>query len=229
MSEKIPVPKSIGLIMDGNGRWAEQRGLPRKEGHTRGIINMMTLASHAFSMGVENFVCYSLSTENLKREKDELDHILGLVIKYFDDFVEVCKKHRIAARFAGNLSLLPEETRASLARTESILSEFDGEGRRIYIAIAYGSRDEIITAVNDAVRSGTPVSEESFLKSLSFPMELDLVVRTGGERRLSNFFLYQASYAELYFSDKFFPDFTPDDLKEAVEWFSARKRRYGLL
>ena len=229
MSIKESVPKNIGIIMDGNGRWAEERSLARKEGHTRGIINMMTLAAHAFALGAENFVCYSLSTENLKREKDELDHILGLVIKYFDPFIEVCKKHRIAARFVGDLELLPRETRESLARTEAILSEFSDGGRTVYIAIAYGSRNEIISAVNKAVISGTKVTEESFLDSLSFPFELDLIIRTGGERRLSNFFLYQASYAELYFSDKYFPDFSPEDLKEVVEWFSARKRRYGLV
>ncbi len=229
MTQPISCPKNIGIIMDGNGRWAEERSLPRKEGHTKGIVNMITLASHAFSMGVENFVCYSLSTENLQREKDELDHILSLVLKYFDAFVETCKKHRIAARFPGNLSLLPPEIRASLARTEEILSEFAHEGRTIHIAIAYGSRAEIVEAVNKAVAEGTPVTEESLLNALSLPLDLDLVIRTGGEQRLSNFFLYQASYAELYFSDKYFPDFSPEDLQEAVSWFSARKRRYGLL
>lgn len=229
MPHDLSVPKHIGIIMDGNGRWAEAKGLARKEGHTRGIINMMTLAAHAFSLGAQSFVCYSLSTENLKRDKDELDHILGLVIQYFDEFVAVCKQHRIAARFVGNLELLPTETRNSLARTEMLLSEFANEGRTVYIAIAYGSRAEIVDAVNRAVRTGHMVDEESFLQSLSFPLELDLVIRTGGERRLSNFFLYQASYAELYFSDKYFPDFSPEDLKDAVEWFAARKRRYGLL
>lgn len=223
------MPKNIGIIMDGNGRWAESRALARKEGHTRGMVNLLTIASHAFSLGVESLVCYSLSTENLKRERDELDHILGLVIKYFDPFIEVCKKHRIAAKFVGSLELLPKETRESLARTESILSEFSKEGRTVYIAIAYGSRAEIVSAVNKAVSAGTPLTEEGLLSSLSFPKELDLVIRTGGERRLSNFFLYQASYAELYFSDKYFPDFSPKDLEEALEWFSARKRRYGLL
>ena len=102
-------------------------------------------------------------------------------------------------------------------------------GRTIYIAIAYGSRAEIIDAVNKAVREGNEVSEQSFLESLGMPLNIDLIIRTGGERRLSNFFLYQASYAELYFSDKYFPDFSREDFSEAVEWFSLRKRRYGLV
>ena len=215
--------------MDGNGRWAEERGLSRKDGHTRGIVNMIELAVGAFSLGVENFVCYSLSTENLKRDVDELSHILGLVIKHFDNFIEVCKKHKICAKYIGNLELLPESTRDAIARTESILSEFDGKGRTMYIAIAYGSRHEIVSAVNKAVREGKEVDEEKFLSSLMLPMELDLVIRTGGERRLSNFFLYQASYAELSFSDKYFPDFGISELKEALDWFSCRKRTYGLL
>lgn len=229
MPEINSVPESIGLIMDGNGRWAEERGLSRKDGHTRGIINMITLAAHAFDLGAKNFVCYTLSTENLKRDKDELAHILSLVIKYFDEFIAVCREHRISARYVGRLDLLPSEIRESIAKTESILSEFASEGRTVYIAIAYGSRAELVGAINRAVKEGREVTEESLLRSLDFPAELDLIIRTGGERRLSNFFLYQASYAELYFSDKYFPDFSPEDLCEAVEWFSCRKRRYGLI
>lgn len=225
----VRIPKNVGIIMDGNGRWASERGLSRKDGHTQGIVNMIELAVNAFSLGVENFVCYSLSTENLSRDMDELSHILGLVIKHFDNFIEVCKKYKICAKYIGNLDLLPESTREAISKTERILSEFDGQGRTMYIAIAYGSRHEIIKAVNEAVRGGKEVDENTFLSSLMFPMELDLVIRTGGERRLSNFFLYQSSYAELYFSDKYFPDFRMPELKEAVDWFSSRSRRYGVL
>lgn len=229
MNIKNSVPKTIGIIMDGNGRWAAERGLPRKEGHTMGIQNMISLAAHAFDLGAENFVCYSLSTENLKRDADELSHILNLVIKYFDIFIDVCKKNKIAAKYVGALDLLPEETRSAMSRTEKALSEFDGMGRTIYIAIAYGSRAEIIEAVNKAVREGREVDEEIFGSYLGMPHDIDFIIRTGGEKRLSNFFLYQASYAELYFSDKYFPDFTREDLTEAVECFSMRKRRYGLV
>jgi undecaprenyl diphosphate synthase len=190
---------------------------------------MLSLAEAAFSLGVQNFICYSLSTENLRREKDELYHILGLVTKYEKEFIELCKRHRISAKYVGRLELLPKDVLDSLHRTEDVLSEFASEGRVMYIAIAYGSRAEIIDAVNEAVRNGAAVDEESFLGLLSLPCELDLIIRTGGERRLSNFFLYQASYAELYFSDKYFPDFSREDLEEAFLWFSERKRRYGLV
>ena len=229
MLNKSTVPKSIGLIMDGNGRWAEEKGLPRKEGHTEGIANMLRLACKAFELGVNNFVCYSLSTENLGREKDEIDHILNLVIQYEDVFVGLCKKYQVAVKYVGRLELLPPDVLESLKRNEDTLSEFLPMGRVMYIAIAYGGRAEITDAVNRAIKSGTAVTESSFLELLDLPAELDLVIRTGGERRLSNFFLYQASYAELYFSDKYFPDFSEDDLCEALSWFLSRKRRYGLV
>lgn len=215
--------------MDGNGRWAQQRGLPRKDGHTKGMANLINIASAAFALGAKNVVCYSLSTENLKREKDELDYILSLVLRYFDAFVEAFRKQKVCAKFVGSLELLPEQTRQSLKKTEQLLSEFADNGKTIYIAIAYGSRTEIVEAVNRAIRQGAAVTEQTFLEQLGFPLELDLIIRTGGEKRLSNFFLYQAAYAEIYFSDCYFPDFSAGDLQEAFCWYATRKRRYGLV
>ena len=229
MSEEIKVPKNVGLIMDGNGRWATLRSLPRYFGHTSGMLNMLKMMVALFELGAENVACYSLSTENLKREQEEVDHILKLVLHYFDKFIEVCKEHKICAKMVGNLDLFPENIKNSLLKTESILSEFEGMGRTVYVAVAYGSRDEIITAINKAIKKGEEVTEESFLKSLYLPMDLDLIIRTGKEKRLSNFFLYQASYAEIYFSDKYFPDFNKDDLVEIFDWYQNRKRKYGLV
>lgn len=227
MSDIKFVPQNVGIIMDGNGRWAEAQGLPRKDGHTAGMVNMIRVAAKAFDLGAKNVVCYSLSTENFTRKKDELDHILSLVLKYFDAFLDVFIEKKVCAKIVGNLDMLPDDIRASLKRTESILSQFESLGRTIYIAIAYGSRDEIVSAINRAVRRGEPVSEESFLCELDLPMNLDFVIRTGGEMRLSNFFLYQLSYAELYFSDKYFPDFSEADVEAAFDSFATRKRRYG--
>lgn len=229
MNEEIKVPKNVGVIMDGNGRWATLRNLPRYLGHTTGMINMLSMIVDMFELGAENVAYYSLSTENLNRGQEEVTHILNLVLKYFDKFIEVCKEHKICAKMVGNLDLFPENIKNSLLKTESILSEFEGMGRTVYVAVAYGSRDEIITAVNNAVKKGEEVTEESFLKSLFLPMDLDLIIRTGKEKRLSNFFLYQASYAEIYFSDKYFPDFKKDDLVEIFKWYSERKRKYGLV
>ena len=227
MNGSKQIPKNVGIITDGNGRWAEKRGLSRSEGHTVGIMNMLRIIESAFALGAENVVCYSLSTENLARPRDELDHILSLVIKYFDKFVNTLKGLRVCTRIVGDLELLPENIRESLKRTEDILSEFDGCKRTLYIAVAYGGRSEIVNAVNRAVISGQTVTEESLLRLLCLPISLDLVIRTGGKRRLSNFFLYQCSYAELYFSDKLFPDFDSRDLEDAFEWFSNQKRSFG--
>lgn len=215
--------------MDGNGRWALSRGLPRTEGHTKGIANLIKTALAAIDLGAKNVVCYSLSTENLKREKSELAHILSLVLSYFDTFVDAFRSKKVCAKFVGSLELLPEEIRQSLRNTEALLSEFADSGRTVYIAIAYGSRAEIVDAVNRAIRQGTPIDEKALLDTLSLPLELDLIIRTGGEQRLSNFFLYQAAYAELYFSERYFPDFSPEDLQEAFLWYASRKRRYGLV
>ena len=229
MNDINAYPKNVGIIMDGNGRWALERGLCRTEGHTKGVENMLSTAFYAFSLGAENVVTYSLSIENLNREQNEVEHILGLVNAYFDKFISLCKKRKICVKYIGNLELLPEKILSSIRKTEEELSVFAGEKRTLYIAIAYGSRDEIISAVNKAVRDGKTVTKDTFLQSLSLPVELDLIIRTGGEQRLSNFFLYQASYAELYFSDKFFPDFSNEDLKIAFDWFANRNRRYGLV
>lgn len=229
MNQPICSPENLGIIMDGNGRWAENKSLPRTKGHTAGMINMISIAAHAFDMGAKTVTCYSMSTENLNRPKDEVNHILSLVLDYEEPFLQAFREKRVAVKFVGNLDLLPLDVRASLHKTEELLCEFEALGRILYIAIAYGSRGEIVTAVNRAVESGASVTEESFLQMLGLPVNLDLVIRTGGEHRLSNFFLYQCSYAEIYFSDKFFPDFKNEDLDDILLWFQNRKRRYGLL
>lgn len=223
------LPSHIGLIMDGNGRWAQQRNLSRTEGHTKGIENMIRLLTHAFDRGITTATCFALSTENLKREKTELNHILSLIAKVFDYFVSVFSKKQVSISYVGNLDLLPEEIRYHMKRTEDALSIYRASGKILYVAIAYGGRDEIIRAVNTAVKNGKEVTEADFLSMLSVPVEPDLIIRTGGEKRLSNFLLYQGSYAELFFSDKMFPDFTVEDLEEAFSWYGNRKRNYGLV
>lgn len=227
MTEELTVPQNVGLIMDGNGRWGAQHCGSRAEGHTEGIRNMLRLASHAFACGIKTLTCYSLSTENLQRDPSEVGHILSLVLSYFDAFVDTFRKLQVCIRFVGSLELLPEQIRASLRRTEEALQEFAPRGRVLYIAIAYGSRAETVCAVNRAVEAGQRVTEDDFLSMLGLPVSLDFVIRTGGEQRLSNFFLFQCAYAELYFSEKLFPEFSTADLDAAFAAFAARSRRYG--
>lgn len=226
---KKPVPETVGLIMDGNGRWAEKDNRDRTDGHARGIMHMISLVAHAFDCGVRNIVCYGLSTENLNRPKREVENIYKLVVDVFGLFVSTFSEKQACVKYIGNIGILPEAVRNSMKRSEEALSRFKDTGRTIYVAIAYGSRFEIVSAINGAIKRGEPVTEESFLSMLSLPVEPELIIRTGGERRLSNFLLYQASYSELYFSDKLFPDFTERDMDEALKWYSTRNRRYGLI
>ncbi len=223
------MPENIGLIMDGNGRWAVNRGETRSAGHTAGIVNMITLVVHAFEMGVKNVICYGLSTENLKRPRNEVDHIFELIIKIHDYFITTFNRIGACVKYIGDLASLPTVIQTSLSDSEKELSKFLYNGKTLYVSIAYGGRNEIVNAVNTAVKNGVPVTEEQFMSLLSVPIEPDLIIRTGGERRLSNFLLYQASYSELFFSDKLFPDFNADDLDAALEWYASRRRTYGNL
>ncbi|MBP5091388.1 MAG: di-trans,poly-cis-decaprenylcistransferase [Bacilli bacterium] len=225
----METPKTIAVILDGNGRWAEAHGKKRYEGHTAGIFNLIRLMDAAFSMGVENVICYGLSTENLFREKIEVDHIYELMLQVHKSFVETFTKREASVKYVGKIEKLPEPVKLAMQKSEEALKAFEGNGKKMYIGVAYGSRNEIVEAINDLVEKGEKVDEKSFLEHLSVPIEPELLIRTGGEKRLSNFLLYQLSYTELYFSDKLFPDFTPDDLKEAIEWFKRRDRRYGLI
>lgn len=228
MDNTQAIPRTLGLIMDGNGRWAEKQNQLRPQGHTAGIYHMISLVEHAFERGVKNVVCYGLSTENLERPKEELEHIHQLMLDVFDLFVTTFSKLRVGVKYIGKLNAMPQAVQDSMKRSEEALSKFAAD-RMLYIAVAYGSRFELIEAVNRAVEKGERVSEESFLASLSMPLEPDLIIRTGGEQRLSNFLLYQASYSELYFSDKLFPEFSNEDVDAALEWYKSRKRRFGLL
>lgn len=228
MQNSNNVPQSVGLIMDGNGRWMQKQGRSRLEGHTFGIVNMTRLTAHMLDRGVRNVVCYGLSTENLKRPKPELEHIYQLVIDMYDPFIEMMTQKRACVKFVGNLSALPESVQKSIARSEQRLSVYRDTGKCVYVGIAYGARYEMVQAIQ-ALQEKEGLSEQSFLSELSVPVNLDLIIRTGGEYRLSNFMLYQAAYAELYFSEKLFPEFTAQDVDDAFAWYATRTRRFGRL
>ncbi len=228
MQDFINVPESVGLIMDGNGRWMKNQGRSRLEGHTYGIANMTRLISHMLDRGVKNVVCYGLSTENLHRPQAEIEHIYQLIVDIYEPFVKMMEEKQACVKYAGNLEALPSYALASMKHAEQKLSRFADTGRCVYIGVAYGGRNEIVRAI-PSVQDAENLTEEEFLSRLSVPVNLDLIIRTGGEHRLSNFMLYQAAYAELYFSDKLFPEFTEQDLDQAFAWYNTRKRRFGLL
>ena len=215
--------------MDGNGRWAKQRLLSRSAGHKQGAERMIGLVQHAFKLGVKHVTLYALSTENLKRPQEELDGLFELFRGYVDEYKAKVQenKEKIRFRALGDTSLLPKDIRDVLREAEEKTAELTE--RSINVAVCYGARSELVRAVNEAVVRGEKVTEES-LKKLLYTGDLpdpDLIIRTGKEMRLSNFLLYQAAYAELYFSEKMFPDFSNRDLENAIEEYANRTRRFG--
>ena len=221
------LPRHIAVIMDGNGRWAKKRLMPRSYGHRQGMSRMVGLLEHAFDLGIEYVTVYALSTENLKRPKEELDGLFDLIRKNFLDCMRKICSRGVRLRILGNVGLLPEDVQRLLKEAEEESSKYEGRG--VNVALGYGSRAEIVRAVNLAVEAGKRVTEESF-SSLLYTHDQpdpDLVIRTGKEMRLSNYLLYQSAYAELYFSDKMFPDFSDKDFDEAVAEYGRRTRRFG--
>ncbi len=225
--EERNVPRHIAIIMDGNGRWAKARLLPRSVGHQHGFARMMGLLEHAYDLGVEYVTVYALSTENLHRPQEELDGLFGLLRTRFADAMRrICSKG-VRLRIIGERALLPEDVQKIILDAEAETAHFVGRG--INVALAYGARAEIAHAASEAVSRGEPITEETLSKYMytAGQPEPDLIIRTGKEKRLSNFLLYQGAYAELYFSDKMFPEFSDADLEEAFAEYARRTRRFG--
>ncbi len=227
IKEGVNIPQHIAIIMDGNGRWAKKRLMPRSFGHRQGMERMIGLMEHAFDLGVSYITVYALSTENLKRPQEELEGLFNLIRNHFDEYMgRVCARG-VRLSVIGDTALLPEDVQEILRASEAKTACYEGKG--INIALCYGARAEIVRAANLAIEKGEAVTEESFAKLLytSEQPDPDLIIRTGKEVRLSNFLLWQAAYAELYFSDKMFPEFSDKDLEKAIFWFSGRTRRFG--
>ena len=225
--KKIVVPRHVALIMDGNGRWAKARLLPRSFGHQQGLSRMIDLLEHAYSLGVEYVTVYALSTENLNRPQEELEGLYQLIRTKFKDLVRrICEKG-IRLRVIGDLSLLPPDVQKILRESEEQTAAYEGKG--VNVALAYGARSEIVRAAKEALAAGESLTEESLSRYMytAGQPDPDLIIRTGKEKRLSNFLLYQGAYAELYFSDKMFPEFSNEDLEAAFEEYARRTRRFG--
>ena len=224
---RIKLPAHIALIMDGNGRWAKRRFRPRSYGHRMGVQNMVRICSHAFRLGVRIVTVYALSTENLYRPREELDGLFELIRTYFSKKKDKLLEMGVKINVIGDLTVFPADIRENILR---VMDETNGCTDGLFnICLDYGSRQEIVRAANAAVAQGRFVDEASFaalLQTGGLP-DPDLIIRTGGEVRLSNFLLYQAAYSELYFSNKMWPEFSKRDLEKAIENYSARDRRFG--
>lgn len=223
----IAVPRHLAIIMDGNGRWAKSRLLPRSVGHQHGYSRMVGLLERAYDLGVEYVTLYALSTENLNRPQEELNGLYELLrTRFADSMRRVCARG-VRLRVIGEVGLLPPDVQEILRNAERETEQFSG--KCLNLALAYGSRAEIVRAANEAVRAGELLTEESLSARLDThgQPDPDLIIRTGKEKRLSNFLLYQGAYAELYFSDKMFPDFSDKDLDAAFVEYAKRTRRFG--
>ncbi len=222
------LPFHVAIIMDGNGRWARKRGLPREEGHRRGVETLKKITQSCGELGVKHLTVYAFSTENWRRPRKEVNFLMDLFHRTFDKEAAELVKKRVRVLFLGNRKKLASGLQNLMEKLEKDTSECDGIN--LNIALNYGSRQEIVEAAEVACRKeGGDFSEidlEKYFYNPNLP-EVDLLIRPGGEKRLSNFLLWQAAYAELYFTEVFWPDFAEIDLYKAVEDFQNRKRRFG--
>lgn len=216
--------KHIAFIMDGNGRWAKMRGLPREAGHTAGASNFKTVVRYCKKIGIQCCTVYAFSTENIRRPRHEVEAIFRLLLSYIE---EAADEKDIEFRFIGRPEALSENIGR---RTRALEDETRGRPYRLNIALNYGGRDEIVNAVNSLIASGKREITEDDISANLFTdgcPEPDLIVRTGKEMRISNFLLWQCAYSEFYFSDKMWPDYSTEDVDEAVRDFARRSRRWG--
>ena len=218
--------RHVAIIMDGNGRWAKKRHLPRAMGHQRGVEAVRTLVRAAREMGLEALTLYAFSTENWRRSEEEVSVLMGLLKRYIQADLEEFVANNVRLRIIGDYRILADDIVELL---DTALQRTAGnDGTTLVVALNYGSQDEIARAAAKAAAKGTitPESIEAELDTAGLP-PLDLLIRTSGEVRLSNFLLWQAAYAEMVFTDTLWPDFTPDHLCTALEEFAKRERRYG--
>ena len=235
MSEtRMQVPEHVAIILDGNGRWAKKRLLPRKAGHVAGSQTVEQICEDAWNLGIKYLTVYAFSTENWKRPQDEVDALMKLLRRYLKDCIKRSTKNNMSVRVLGDITPLDEDLKASILELEDVSK--DNTGLHFQVALNYGSRDEILRAVQriaEDVKMGklesSQITEEkfsSFLDTKGIP-DPDLLIRTSGEERLSNFLLWQLAYTEFYFTDVLWPDFNKAELEKAIAYYNKRDRRFG--
>ena len=225
--DKSRLPRHIAIIMDGNGRWAKKRGLPRTAGHKVGAETFRKIALQCKALGVEYLTIYAFSTENWKRPADEVSTLMSLLKKYMQEAIDTMERDQMKLRFFGDLSALSPELQALAHKANEVADRV--EGFQANLCINYGGRDEILHAARECAAAGVEMTEENLerhLYSAGIP-DPELIIRPGGELRLSNFLLWQCAYSEFYFCDTLWPDFGERDLDEAIVAFQQRDRRFG--
>lgn len=234
MEKEWKMPRHVAIILDGNGRWAKAKGMPRNYGHVQGAKTVETICEEAYRMGIQYLTVYAFSTENWNRPKDEVDALMKLLRNYMKTCLKTAEKNRMCVRVLGEKSRLDEDIRTRIAELEEATKNNDG--LHFQIAINYGGRDEIVRAMkkmSEKVAAGelkpediTEQCVEQYLDTAGIP-DPDLLIRTCNEERISNFLLWQLAYTEFYFTPVPWPDFTKEELMKAVEAYNHRDRRYG--
>ena len=228
------LPNHLAIIMDGNGRWAKKRLLPKKMGHKAGADALKKLLKKVEQTEIEHITVYAFSTENWKREKEEIDDLMKLLKDYIQQYIKENEKSNIKIDTIGDLTILDEDLQRDLAYLKEISSQ--KTGLSLHIALNYGGRDEIIRAIkniiNDVNNNNLLIDDinesmfDSYLDTREYK-DPELIIRTSGELRISNFLIWQSAYSEFYFSDKLWPDFTFKDLEKAIDAYQKRERRFG--
>ncbi|MBQ9511019.1 MAG: di-trans,poly-cis-decaprenylcistransferase [Clostridia bacterium] len=223
----ISAIKHIAFIMDGNGRWAKAKGMSREYGHREGAKTFRKITRYCGDIGIDCVTVYAFSTENWKRPQNEVDALIKIFKKFISEAKRTYKENKMHVIFLGNKDAFDEKMRASMIEVEEMSKEYE---RKLCVALNYGGRAEIVDAVNAIAASGkVKITEDDITENIYSGCcpPPDMIIRTGGEKRLSNFLLWQSSYAELFFTDTLWPDFTTDELDGMIEEFGKRKRRYG--
>ena len=232
----MKIPNHVAIILDGNGRWAKAKGMPRNYGHMQGSKNVEVICEKAYKMGIKYLTVYAFSTENWNRPNDEVDALMKLLRNYMKTCLKTAEKNKMCVRVIGDKTGLDDDIKKRIFELEEATE--NNTGLHFQIALNYGSRDEMIRAMRKAaddilqgVLKPEQITEEVFegyLDTAGIP-EPDLLIRTSGEQRISNYLLWQLAYTELYFTPVLWPDFNKEELEKAIEVYNKRERRYGIL
>ena len=232
--QAVSLPRHVAVIMDGNGRWAQKRGLPRTAGHKAGAETFRTIATYCKDLGLDYLTVYAFSTENWKRPQAEVDAIMGLLDQYLHESIEKMARDLIRLKFFGDTTALSPRLQKLIAETDEITRHIDGF--QANICLNYGGRDEIVRAARQFARDCmdgkcapddlTETKFPNYLWSAGIP-DPELLIRPGGEMRVSNYLLWQIAYSEIYVTDTLWPDFGKDELDKALAWYQTRDRRFG--
>ena len=234
MDQNWEIPKHVAIILDGNGRWAKEKGMPRNYGHVQGAKTVETICEEAYRMGIQYLTVYAFSTENWNRPQDEVEALMKLLRNYMKTCLTTAEKNRMCVRVIGDKTRLDQDLQDRIAQLEEATR--DNDGLHFQVAINYGGRDEIVRAVRTLARkvqsgemAADALTDESIgacLDTAGIP-DPDLLIRTCNEQRISNFLLWQLAYTEFYFTPVAWPDFTKKELGKAVEAYNQRNRKYG--